>query len=68
MSSGPEAGPAEKVVVARYGREVLNYFGRCGNCGYPAQAFEMTTEFIDGDRRTVVIETCGQPCGWTRQG
>lgn len=47
-----------------YADEVLDYFGKCPRCGYPAQATAVTRVFI-GRRETTVTVTCGLPCGWT---
>ncbi len=44
--------------------ELLDYFGRCGACGYPASASLVTRHFADGSTDREVIATCGLPCGW----
>ena len=49
VNTGPSPG--------RY--EVLDYFGKCPECGYPAHA---STEVIGA---TTVIACCDRPCGWT---
>ncbi|MBB5912868.1 putative RNA-binding Zn-ribbon protein involved in translation (DUF1610 family) [Nocardia transvalensis] len=40
-------------------REILDYFGKCPECGYPATAF--TTPRDAG----AVYASCDRPCGWT---
>ncbi|MET9213514.1 MULTISPECIES: hypothetical protein [Mycobacteriales] len=49
--------------AAGVSQEILNYFGTCGACGYPAQAHAVAT-FVDGHIVTEVVATCGLPCGW----
>ncbi|KAF0846633.1 hypothetical protein [Nocardia caishijiensis] len=44
--------------------ELLDYFGRCGACGYPASASRVVKHFGDGSIQHEVIATCGLPCGW----
>ncbi|WP_067563295.1 hypothetical protein [Nocardia acidivorans] len=45
-------------------REILNYFGKCPLCGYPARASTYTARFDDGTTEEHIIATCGLPCGW----
>ncbi|MGX1809099.1 hypothetical protein ACWIGI_25540 [Nocardia sp. NPDC055321] len=45
-------------------RDVLDYFGACAHCGYPAQASEVVSTFRDGRVRVAMTPTCGLPCGW----
>ncbi|WP_227984314.1 hypothetical protein [Nocardia spumae] len=40
-------------------REVLDYFGKCPECGYPATA---SADFAEA---TTVVARCDRPCGWT---
>ncbi len=40
-------------------REILDYFGKCPECGYPARASTTLR-----DTRTV-FASCDRPCGWT---
>lgn len=51
-------------VVASDVREILNYFGKCPLCGYPARASAYTAQFDDGHIETQILATCGLPCGW----
>ncbi|MGF7119627.1 hypothetical protein [Rhodococcus sp. AG1013] len=44
--------------------EILNYFGKCPVCGYPARASTITVQFDDGTTESLVVGTCGRPCGW----
>ncbi|MFD6161730.1 hypothetical protein ACFWF7_02520 [Nocardia sp. NPDC060256] len=44
---------------------VLNYFGKCPLCGYPAQAATITAQFDDDEVEQLVVATCGVPCGWS---
>ncbi|MFD6272283.1 hypothetical protein [Nocardia asteroides] len=44
--------------------ELLDYFGRCAACGYPASASRVAEHFGDGSVQHEVIATCGLPCGW----
>ncbi|WP_110041158.1 hypothetical protein [Nocardia neocaledoniensis] len=44
--------------------ELLDYFGRCGACGYPASASRVVQHFADGSVQHEVVATCGLPCGW----
>lgn len=45
--------------------EILNYFGKCDACGYPARASTTKQVFDDGDVEISVIATCSLPCGWS---
>ncbi|MFF0492408.1 hypothetical protein ACFYTQ_25560 [Nocardia sp. NPDC004068] len=45
-------------------QELLDYFGTCADCGYPASASLITRECADGTVEQEVIATCGLPCGW----
>ncbi|MEU5762109.1 hypothetical protein [Nocardia sp. NPDC047648] len=45
-------------------REVLDYFAKCPDCGYPAQASATVRELHDGRVETEVRPSCGLPCGW----
>ncbi|MFC9471905.1 hypothetical protein ACFTS5_06910 [Nocardia sp. NPDC056952] len=45
-------------------RELLDYFGQCGACGYPASASLLTQHYPDGSTHHEVVATCGLPCGW----
>ncbi|MBW0271640.1 hypothetical protein ATM97_12855 [Nocardia sp. MH4] len=49
--------------AAGVSQEILNYFGTCGACGYPAQA-HLVSALVDGHIATRVVATCGLPCGW----
>jgi hypothetical protein len=40
-------------------REVLDYFGKCPECGYPAKASATLRD--DG----TVLAYCDRPCGWS---
>ncbi|GAA5052335.1 hypothetical protein [Nocardia callitridis] len=47
--------------------DMLDYFGKCPRCGYPATASKTVRHL---GRINVVIEvvaTCGLPCGWSGQ-
>lgn len=44
--------------------EILDYFGRCAACHYPASAHVYVHHFADGSTHHEVIATCGLPCGW----
>ncbi|MEU7142701.1 hypothetical protein ABZ942_24860 [Nocardia sp. NPDC046473] len=44
---------------------VLNYFGKCPLCGYPAHAARITAQFDDDETEQLVVATCGLPCGWS---
>ncbi|MCL2535169.1 MAG: hypothetical protein FWE39_13490 [Nocardiaceae bacterium] len=61
-----ESAPARRPrrIVSSSVREILNYFGKCPVCGYPARASTIAVTFDDGDARSLVVGTCGRPCGW----
>ncbi len=52
-------------VSAVRSREILNYFGKCPACGYPARAVLRTISRNDGGVTDAVIATCELPCGWS---
>ncbi|MBF6213263.1 hypothetical protein IU433_24330 [Nocardia puris] len=54
-----------RTVRACHCREVLNYFGHCAACGYPARADLVTTVYTDGSQTATLVATCGLPCGWS---
>lgn len=56
-------GPAR--ILDQRRREVLNYFGTCPRCGYPAQAFLVATHYADGKIRVTTDGSCALPCGWS---
>ncbi|MFF0491348.1 hypothetical protein ACWDSJ_06040 [Nocardia sp. NPDC003482] len=39
--------------------EILDYFGKCPECGYPARAS------MSAQDTTMVHASCDRPCGWT---
>ncbi|WP_067677158.1 hypothetical protein [Nocardia miyunensis] len=45
--------------------EILDYFGKCPRCGYPATAAHLAHTYQDGSTGSENIATCGQPCGWS---
>ncbi|WP_459546534.1 hypothetical protein [Nocardia sp. X0981] len=47
--------------------EILNYFGKCRSCGYPARAESQRQTFDNGEIETLVIARCALPCGWSDQ-
>ncbi|WP_330180888.1 hypothetical protein OHB26_31500 [Nocardia sp. NBC_01503] len=53
-----------RTVISSDVREILNYFGKCPLCGYPARASTYTAQFDDGNTEEQVVATCGLPCGW----
>ncbi|GAA5061829.1 hypothetical protein [Nocardia callitridis] len=53
-----------RIAIAR-SEEILNYFGKCQACGYPARAVTTTLVFDTGAVETTVVATCNLPCGWT---
>ncbi|MEV0248337.1 hypothetical protein AB0H76_17200 [Nocardia sp. NPDC050712] len=58
MSEGDE--PATVV------REILNYFGKCPACGYPARATEVSAPSVrTGEVVVTISATCDLPCGWS---
>lgn len=44
-------------------REMLNFFGKCEECGYPASASWVETVTSGRATRELIAE-CGLPCGW----
>ncbi|MFC9473328.1 hypothetical protein ACWF99_05050 [Nocardia sp. NPDC055002] len=54
-----------KPVSASGIREVLDYFGKCPSCGYPARASTHTVYYSDGSTTAMVTGMCESPCGWT---
>ncbi|MGN2639520.1 hypothetical protein ACWEKT_01570 [Nocardia takedensis] len=44
--------------------EILNYFGKCPSCGYPARATEVRGIVRRGAEVTVTA-SCELPCGWS---
>lgn len=45
-------------------RDVLDFFEKCPDCGYPAQASAIEREMASGVTEVVVRPSCGLPCGW----
>ena len=54
-----------KPVAASGVREVLDYFGKCPTCGYPARASTHTVYYSDGSTTAKVTGMCESPCGWS---
>ncbi|MCP2278646.1 hypothetical protein [Nocardia amikacinitolerans] len=48
-------------------RAVLDYFGKCPNCGYPAEASSIERRRGDDTVATEIVAYCGMPCGWSAQ-
>ncbi|MEV0340665.1 hypothetical protein AB0H49_16690 [Nocardia sp. NPDC050713] len=46
-------------------RAILDYFGKCPNCGYPAEASAIERRRTDGTLSTEIVACCGSPCGWS---
>ncbi|MEU6563411.1 hypothetical protein [Nocardia nova] len=46
-------------------QELLDYFGACADCGYPASASRITRYYPDGATEQEIVATCGLPCGWS---
>ncbi|WP_067836444.1 hypothetical protein [Nocardia lijiangensis] len=44
---------------------ILNYFGKCPDCGYPAEASAVERHLIDGTVCVEIVASCGLPCGWS---
>ena len=44
--------------------EILNYFGKCAACGYPAAAESVRRVYDSGEIETMVVARCSLPCGW----
>ncbi|MEU4311908.1 hypothetical protein [Nocardia sp. NPDC024068] len=57
--------PTRRRVAITHSEEILNYFGKCGSCGYPARAESTRRIFDTGEIETLVVASCGLPCGWT---
>lgn len=64
MEWGIDSAGASRRIVESQVEEILNYFGKCPVCAYPARASAITAQFDDGDSKTIVVGTCGRPCGW----
>lgn len=45
-------------------RDVLNYFGKCPDCGYTARASAIARTLRSGVVHTTVQVDCALPCGW----
>ncbi len=45
--------------------EIVNYFGKCPVCGYPATAAMYVTTCGNVTVSSAVVATCGSPCGWS---
>ncbi|MEV0296891.1 hypothetical protein [Nocardia sp. NPDC050710] len=45
--------------------EILNYFGKCPECGYPARATEVRGLSAGGEIEVAVAASCDLPCGWS---
>ncbi|MEV0355713.1 hypothetical protein AB0H71_06560 [Nocardia sp. NPDC050697] len=56
---------AHPVLVSTVTRDVLDHFGKCPRCGYPAQESETVRTFQRGFTERIRFRTCGLPCGWT---
>ncbi|WP_225725579.1 MULTISPECIES: hypothetical protein [unclassified Nocardia] len=54
----------QRTIVASQVDPILNYFGKCPVCGYPARASTINVQFDDGSSAALVVATCGLPCGW----
>ncbi|ONM48909.1 hypothetical protein [Nocardia donostiensis] len=59
--------PQGRRVAITHTDEILNYFGKCGACGYPARAATTRQVYDNGDVETSVLATCSLPCGWSDQ-
>lgn len=55
----PQEKPQSQAV-----HQVLDFFEKCPDCGYPAEATETRRIFADGRTDTTLQPTCGLPCGW----
>lgn len=55
-------GPEDPIRVSV--NEVLNYFEKCPQCGYPAHASATVRIFRGGSVETMTVPSCGLPCGW----
>ncbi|APE36637.1 hypothetical protein BOX37_24970 [Nocardia mangyaensis] len=56
---------APKPVTVSHLREILDYFGKCPSCGYPARAAELIMIHSDGSVSATATGTCELPCGWS---
>ncbi|MBF6476162.1 MULTISPECIES: hypothetical protein [Nocardia] len=56
--------PARRIAHSRT-EEILDFFGKCRACGYPAYAETTTLRYQTGEMETKVIASCALPCGWT---
>ncbi|MGK8490513.1 hypothetical protein [Nocardia asiatica] len=56
--------PARRIARSR-AEEILDFFGKCRACGYPAYAETTTLHYDNGERETKVIASCALPCGWS---
>ncbi|MBC7305107.1 MAG: hypothetical protein H5T78_29695 [Nocardia sp.] len=45
-------------------RPILDYYGKCQRCGYPAGAAETVRKTLDGHIELLVVASCELPCGW----
>ena len=52
-------------VVSIRAHEILNYFGKCPECGYAARGTMVARKYADGGADTHVEATCELPCGWS---
>lgn len=51
-------------VVRTMSHDLLDYFAKCPQCGYAAQASETVRAFSSGLVERRLYRTCGMPCGW----
>ncbi|MFE7745852.1 hypothetical protein [Nocardia sp. NPDC057455] len=58
--------PARRIAHSR-AEEILDFFGKCRACGYPAYAESTTLRYDNGEMETKVIAGCALPCGWTSE-
>ncbi|MGY2008150.1 hypothetical protein ACW9HJ_25680 [Nocardia gipuzkoensis] len=56
--------PARRIAHSRT-EEILDFFGKCRACGYPAYAETTTLRYETGEMETKIIASCALPCGWT---
>lgn len=54
----------KRAVTASDVQEVLNYFGKCPMCDFPAKAWHITARFDDGRVESQTIAVCEGWCGW----
>ncbi|MFI9510467.1 hypothetical protein [Nocardia sp. NPDC052566] len=54
----------QRTIVDSHVDPILNYFGKCPACGYPTHASTIVVRFDDETAASLVIATCGLPCGW----